>query len=185
VVVKSCDYNSTYVIHGNEVEYLGQGGDLHDTKYDSMVISASIVAHGDEETEHHHCFHTIYIFPSDELKPTYESNKPMQYTLIVVAIFVFSALVFFMYDYFVTTRQQKTEHKAKKSTAILQELFPGSVAAQLFDNNKEKKDDNNEFGEQAETSTGNVRSIAEFYPEATILFADIAGACIQDNILFL
>jgi len=165
------------VVNGGEAHFIGEG-DLHDTKYESMGIREVIIAIGDEDHDKHQCFHTFYIYPSDELQSTYESNKPVQYTVIVVAIFVFCALLFFVYDYLMTDRQRQTSQIANKSTAILQELFPGSVAAQLFDKDKKDSRGNKEretFGDSRDSEIETGKSIAEFYPEATVLFADIAG----------
>lgn len=177
VVLESCGTNFTFIMHGAEAEFIGQG-DLHDESYNELVLVEDIAAIHHEDESNQQCHHTLHIFPSDTLKSTYETNKPWQYTLIVVAIFVFSVLMFFVYDYYVANRQMKTEKKASKSSAIIQELFPGSVALQLFDKEKNSRENRKTeaFGD-CSSSVENERSIAEFYPEATVLFADIAGKC--------
>jgi len=177
VVLESCGTNSTFIIHGAEAEFIGKG-DLHDESYNELVLVEDIAAIQHEDENNQQCHHTLHIFPSDTLKSTYETNKPWQYTLIVVAIFVFSVLMFFVYDYYVANRQMKTEKKASKSSAIIQELFPGSVASQLFDKEKNGRENRKteSFGD-FRSRVENEQSIAEFYPEATVLFADIAGKC--------
>ena len=173
VVLESCDHNATFAVNGNVATYVGDG-DSHDSKYDMLEVLASAVVLG-QEKHSDRCMHAVHLFPSDELKASFETSKPLHYALVVVGIFVFSALVFLVYDYLVATRHQKTAQKASKSAAILQELFPGRLVAQLFEVDNKKKTDQNEFGQKNDAGPSDGPSIADFYPEATVLFADIAG----------
>ena len=173
VVLESCDHNVTFAVDGNVATYVGDG-DSHDSKYDNLEIFASSIVLG-QTTASGRCMHSVHIFPSDELKNSYETSKPLHYALIVVGIFVFLALVFLLYDYLASTRHRKTVQKANKSAAILQELFPGRLVAQLLEVDSKKKAEQNEFGEERDAGPADGPSIADFYPEATVLFADIAG----------
>jgi len=188
VVIGSNGNNSTFLLNGASTEFLGYG-DLHDKNYDALVISNKEFCekeeqqHEDDQIDHesdlqtHFCKNLFFVFPSNELQSAYKSNEPLTYTLVIIAIFVFAIIVFCVYDYYVTHRQLSTEQKANKSRAIIKELFPGSVADQLFDNGNTGK--NNKGGDDYITSADDsglpMRSIAEFYPEATVVFADIAG----------
>ena len=161
VVAESCGSNNTFIINGAEVEFLGDG-DRHDAKYDSMQVRADFINFDSVVEEAvDHCHHSVYIFPTDALKATYETKKPLHYAMIIASIFIFAAMVFVVYDWFVTNRQNNTERKATKSNAIVQELFPGNVAAKLFDTEQ--------IGAYANSSLGNAKTIAELYPAATVL----------------
>ena len=176
VVLDSCNTNSTFVISGHNVDFKGEG-DLHDDSYDDFVVVKDIISLGSKEDGHYHCAHTVYIFPSDALKSSYETNKPIYYALAVVVILAFAGVVFMVYDYFVTSRQTVTEQRANKSSAIVRELFPGQVAKQLFEGKHESgvgnKGDGQSFGDDSDVVTRS--KIAEFFPEASVIFCDIAG----------
>lgn len=179
-MVESCALsNSTFVIDGTKAEFVGHG-DQHNSAYDYIALVEFL--YGEEvhieheerphyEEDHELCQHKLFIFPSDTLKSSYETSKPLNYTIVVVTIFIFTAIVFILYDFYVTHRQLATQQTANKSNAIIKELFPGAVAEQLYEgaSSKKTRDGINDYGE----SYG--KAIAEFYPEATVLFADIAG----------
>ena len=175
VVVQSCDTNNTFVINGAAAEFVG-AGDLHDRKYNHMAVSTDFFnvrgVHHDGRFEH--CVHTVHIFPTDSMKAIYETKKPIRYAAIIASIFAFAAMVFVAYDWFVTNRQSNTEKKANRSNAIVQELFPGGVAAQLFETNRMTgaAESDNPLGADM-GNFGNIASkgntIAELYPAATVL----------------
>ena len=115
------------------------------------------------------CLHRVYVFPTDSMKLSYKTDQPILYAGIVFSIFVFTAIVFLVYDCFVTSRQSNTEKHAHKSDSIVQELFPGHVAAQVFESRANRTSDDTTdqfgFGFGAAPST----TIAELYPFATVL----------------
>jgi hypothetical protein len=79
-------------------------------------------------------------------------------------LFIFTAGVFLVYDWMVTNRQSKTQAKANKTNAIVQELFPGHVAAKLFQAGRKDSAETSTHGSKSPTTT-----IAELYPAATVL----------------
>ena len=55
------------------------------------------------------------------------TNLPLQFSGVVVIAFVFTALMFILYDYLVERRQHIVMDKAIKSTAVVSSLFPDVV----------------------------------------------------------
>jgi len=113
-------------------------------------------------------------------------------------VFVFTAIMFIFYDRLVERRQHIVLSKAATSTAIVSSLFPKNVRDRLMqaDNAEEKcKDKAGDFMAPhhrlksflTNKSTGDkdfgLQPIADLFPHTTVLFADIAGACIQDTLL--
>jgi hypothetical protein len=164
IVTQSCDIMNTFRVDGSKATFMGKG-DLHNAAYNAMKITedfgevTSVAAFP--------CAHFLNIYPSEQLYARYKTSKPTQYSITVSMIFVFAALVFVAYDYFVTTRQSRTEEKASKSNAIVQDMFPGDVAARLL------KDQEKSSGLSALQSSGfgkvDRTAIAELHPEATVL----------------
>jgi class 3 adenylate cyclase len=95
-------------------------------------------------------------------------------------IFVFTALVFYLYDVTVEIRQNRVMQTAVHSSAIVSSLFPSSVRDQLYPVSQGAMPSEDEIRNRtpldAEDATNLSGSpIAEAYPETTVLFADIAG----------
>jgi hypothetical protein len=196
----------TYRIDGPTVTYLGSG-DLHDAEYDYLEASENIAAYlkeraGPESRSYTavdlndgYVSYTLHVFPSDDMKDEYLTNEPMIYTIVVASVFVFTSLIFLMYDCVVERRQKVVLNKAVKSTAMVRSLFPKNVEDRLFndslaevaggDANKNDKWRVNKLsslrniladGEEAgEVHKG--KPIADLFPEATVLFADL-GTCV-------
>jgi class 3 adenylate cyclase len=96
-------------------------------------------------------------------------------------IFVFTSLVFVIYDRIVSRRQRIVMDRAMASGAIVSSLFPEKVRNQLYKENEEKAKqvaNSNDFmnnggagGDDIKTS----RPIADLFENTTIFFADIVG----------
>jgi hypothetical protein len=99
----------------------------------------------------------------------------------VGGLFVFMAAAFFLYDWFVQTRNKKVIRAAARSNAIVSSLFPSNVRDRLLadqDGGHKHKNLQGFLSGRDDTSDDQIfktAPIAEFYPETTILFADIAG----------
>jgi hypothetical protein len=91
--------------------------------------------------------------------------------MIIASIFIFAAIVFVVYDWFVSKRQNNTEKKADKSNGILQELFPGNVAAKLFETEWDggATASGPQFGPKPNDTISSSKTIADLYPDATVL----------------
>jgi hypothetical protein len=133
VLHNTCGNHFTYKINGPEAIYMGVG-DLHDTGYDHMEIDtlfAPFLDHSFSDT-YDHCEYDLRVFPSAELESEYTSNKPLIYTLVVLAVFCFTAMVFAAYDHAVNTRQDVVMAKAKRTNAIVSSMFPANVRDRIL-----------------------------------------------------
>jgi hypothetical protein len=174
VVADTCSQNNTYRLDGAEVVHVGQG-DHHDRKYDEMVKFFEFEFDTAEAEEGHYCHQHMHIFPSDALKKKYETSTPFLYATVILLLFLFTACVFLVYDWIVTNHQSRTQAKANKTQAIVQELFPGHVAAKLFQAGRTDSAETSEPQDllDGRQSTHGAKSptttIAELYPASTVL----------------
>jgi hypothetical protein len=184
-----CNLPFTYQINGPIVEYLGVG-DLHDEKYDDWGIQSelkdlnSFSEHGSEYTGARldsYCPFTLTLYPSDTMEDKYMTAHPAIFTAVAVMIFVFTSMVFLLYDYMVERRQRIVMKTAVRSSAIVFSLFPKTVRDKIYPNSdsgdEPKKSRGRKFsanGTEPKTNLA-VSPIAELYPETTVLFCDIAG----------
>eukprot|EP00934_Nitzschia_sp_Nitz4_P001249 Nitzschia sp. Nitz4//scaffold18_size181773//118721//129387//NITZ4_001930-RA/size181773-snap-gene-0.281-mRNA-1//-1//CDS//3329540056//1249//frame0 len=185
VVSNTCNQTFSYMINGGEVSYFGIG-DFHDGQYNDYLVSTTFNPF-DGEME---CVHTLSLYPSDEFAAEYNNSQPTVYTVTVVCVFLFTIGMFLMYDCFVERRQNKVLSTAERSTAIVSSLFPQEVADRLM------ADAGGKFGKKGSALTfdakmfhkglqlGNynvdghgdeTRPIAELFPSASVMFADIVG----------
>jgi Adenylate and Guanylate cyclase catalytic domain len=199
VVENPCNQPFTYQIYGPRVVYRGVG-DLHDTKYNYLGVSASIAesknyslrgnGYSGAPMNPNYCPHTIHIYPSDDMKMEYTSNDAVFFLVSVLLIFLFTSCVFYIYDWYVERRQSKVKSAATHSSAIVSSLFPASVREQIFPKiNPPDKVRRNSIGSSFTPTTapitGNESSdsvtaissnpIAQVYPDTTVMFADIVG----------
>jgi class 3 adenylate cyclase len=159
-------------------------GDLHNPSFNAEVADFL----QDDNSVYEHCRHEMFIYPTSKFKSSSESNDPAIYTSVVVLIFVFAAVVFLLHDWQMRRLQTKVIQQATHSNAIVSELFPAGVRDQLlsqqnkgvpgktvYDGNTPAKDALMDFVSDQNNSKESSRPIAELFPEATVLFADIAG----------
>lgn len=156
----------TYQIDGREASYLGKG-DLHDPKYNDMGVSRDISEYIAErarvetssyttvELDNSYLQYEIFVYPSQIMEDTYITSDPVLYAIIVAFIFVFTSMVFIVYDWCVERRQKKVMGVAVRSTAVVTSLFPKAVHERLF---AEKEDETSNHGKDpwmAQNGTGN------------------------------
>ena len=151
------------------------------------------------------CYFTYSIYPSHRFQATYFTNKPIIYTVGVALIFVITSAVFIAYDILVERRQNKVMNSAVRSNAIVSSLFPAQVRDRLMDGNNDdptgKARKNADVLRQAGMAVNGQRlssaghqsagdlseempagsalfrnqPIADLFPNATVMFGDIAG----------
>jgi CHASE domain len=166
VVIESCSINSTFVINGPKAVFV-KDGDHHDPRYESMARTEYFVGSKEDiDPTKARCKHRIHVFPTKELEDEYLTKSPALYAMFIVLIFVFAGFVFVAYDTFVTNRQYRTEKEASQSNAIVQELFPGDVAARLFSS---QEGGVNITPSKKGFTTVDQTTIAELHPDATVL----------------
>jgi hypothetical protein len=100
-----------------------------------------------------HCSYTLTVHPSENLQSKYETNKPMRYTSVVLVVFFFTAMVFFVYDFFVQRRQDKVLLTAKRTTAIVSSLFPKNVQKRILED-AARSEENINVARKASTFSG-------------------------------
>jgi len=192
VLENSCNSTYTYRIDGSHVKPLGDG-DLHDPDFESFVRTASFedvfsIEDGTAsglEIDHNGCPFSIRVYPSKDFIDNYKTNTPVTVTLSVLSVFIFAVLMFFIYDRLVERRQHLLLQKAAQTHKIVASLFPKNIRNQLLMEGKE----NQKCGPQ-ETASHRLESylnegndnhvlhqapMADLYPNATVLFADISG----------
>jgi class 3 adenylate cyclase len=195
VLHSTCGDHFTYQLDGPEAIFLGEG-DLHDASYDYMEVDtefAPFMQHNFSDANEH-CEYDIRIFPSKMMEDSFTSNKPALYTIVIVLVFVFTAMVFLLYDYLVQRRHDKVMATAKRTDAIASSLFPSNVRERMFKDAEEQAErdvqNKKNMGAHAtgknrlkdfldEGDTGgkafDTKPIADLFSETTIMFADIVG----------
>jgi hypothetical protein len=192
VVENSKGQTFTYQIDGPTATYLGFA-DLHEAKYDFMKMSGSFMgAHAGSESGHTHSgvpldedfiAYSVRIYPSAQLETSYRTSTPMVVSWSMVALLLVTALVFQLYDHYVSRRQNFVLAKAAKTDHIVASLFPETVRARIMGEDDENADDGatkRGFGSgrsvasARSTGSGSIGQdhaavIADFYPEATVL----------------
>ena len=80
----------------------------------------------------HWCSYKVHVHGTKEFYYSFHGSEPITYTCIVVAVFVFTILVFLLYDYMVWRRQRKLLRKAKISNAVVQNIFPKAYKERIY-----------------------------------------------------
>eukprot|EP00523_Entomoneis_sp_CCMP467_P001058 CAMPEP_0168743416 /NCGR_PEP_ID=MMETSP0724-20121128/13565_1 /TAXON_ID=265536 /ORGANISM="Amphiprora sp., Strain CCMP467" /LENGTH=1154 /DNA_ID=CAMNT_0008791045 /DNA_START=91 /DNA_END=3556 /DNA_ORIENTATION=+ len=196
VLSDGCGSQYTFVLEGQVGRLMGEG-DLHEG-YDSLKVTSTLTG-GDRVSQ---CEYILEIYATDELKESYESKDPLIFAIVVAMIFVFTTMVFLVYDWAVQRRQWMIIRAARKTQAIVSSLFPKNVQDRIMKDVDEEvnreangplitrgnrtkdqlqnflkgKEATAEGGETAvDEGTKRSKPIADLFPEATIIFADIVG----------
>ena len=111
----------------------------------------------------------------------------------MVSIFVFTSVVFVLYDLLVERRNKVVTDTAIKSATIVSSLFPNVVRDRLYEDEENKKERINKstFGIDSQVINflqsdpvsdhpnraivPGSKPIANLYPDCTVLFADLVG----------
>jgi len=192
VLDNSCDEAFTYKIDGPNVIPLGHG-DLHNKQYDDferIATFADVVTISDGTAsgmafDTKTCPYSIRVYPSEEFVRIYKTSTPFVITFAVAAVFALAIVMFFVYDYLVERRQKNLMRKATQTHDIVASLFPKSVRDRLLQDADRKQTDRisgpasrvRNFlvdGDQGDKDE-NQAPIADLFPNATVLFADISG----------
>lgn len=108
----------SYRIDGHVATFLAEG-DLHDSNYDSLEVKADVAAYLEAQAGPETRGYTavdvnedgvryfLHVYPSDELKAQFETNKPAAYASVVALAFIITCAMFLLYDC-VVRRRQKT-----------------------------------------------------------------------------
>jgi hypothetical protein len=197
VLLDTCGSNYTFRVDGPNSSSVGEG-DFHEPEYDFLVANKLFYATSSqyEGTSPFSgpCQYNFRIYPSATLEANYTTNKPTLYCIAVICVFAFTVAVFALYNYLVQCRQNLVEASAKCTSAIVLSLFPKNVRDQILDDSNDTPPSptkgtkktfiplskipiaklDKEIGDKKQQSLS-TRPIANLFPNATILFADIAG----------
>jgi Adenylate and Guanylate cyclase catalytic domain len=166
--------------------------DMHETAYSDTAYTFPIETYRNNETisAPGHCVYTITLYFSNKFKSESSNHLALISSLTVVAVFLFMAAAFCMYDRFVRRRNDKIIGEAARSNGIIASLFPSQIRDRLFAESerpkvrarstlKDEMQTDGLLGETAgndeEDSVFKSVPIADLFPETSILFADIAG----------
>jgi len=197
VMNNTCDEVFTVSISGSDIQILGEE-DLHDPQYDDMAQEAEFAqAYNQKELEGYEgdiCLYTMTIYPTASYEASYKTNRPWITSILVVLVFLFTSFAFVFFDCLVTKRQTKLLNTALRQNAIVNSLFPQSVQEKLMEEAKQKLEAdaekksrskshkrnlvsflNDDGAEEERVVPLNSKPIADFFPNTTIMFADIAG----------
>ena len=133
--------------------------------------------------------YTLRVYPSKDTQDGYTSRMPAVFTFIVAVVFVFTAMVFIAFNFWVERRQKIVTERAVNSGLIVDSLFPKQVQGRLLDSEPEARDSNTwkedlkrKITRRPAVTKEDVpveevasKQIADFFPEATIMFGDLSG----------
>ncbi|KAG7360245.1 adenylate/guanylate cyclase [Nitzschia inconspicua] len=201
VIENSCGQNFTFTVDpvSDTMILIGEG-DLHDRKFDAShsysstfedyddVVTGASATLPPEGMELSYCRYRFHVFGTEKFQDEYITSQPMIFAIITASVFLFTSIVFIVYDMAVTRRQQKITERANQTSAIVSSLFPTNIRDRLYNEaGKSKKkgdmtmrvsklrmqsflsEDNNDASEIAS------EPIADLFPMATVMFLDIAG----------
>ncbi|CAB9509771.1 Receptor-type guanylate cyclase gcy [Seminavis robusta] len=202
VIENNHNQSFSYRIDGREAVYLGDG-DLHDTKFDYLEVSADITeyitqkkgpqtrSYTSVDLNGDYSRYFLRVYPSQETEDQFIDNQPVLMLVLVICVFAFTSFVFVVYDWVIARRQRIVMERALASGAIVSSLFPSTVRDQIYEETTKKHIKKPEQSNwklqtiresQASNGDGGTdgpsqdnRHIAQVYQETTIMFADLAG----------
>ena len=187
VLDNGCDGTFTYRIDGLEVKSIGFG-DHHRSKFDGMERSTSLTEglqvaagtrlglrlnYGDSD-----CRYDLRVYPSQQFYDEYNTTTPIIMTFAVAMVFVFTAVMFLVYDRLVERRQRLVLMKATQSNAIVSSLFPKNVRDRMMQETGGETQNNrlkSFLKGDSKDDDVDLQPIADLFPHCTVLFADISG----------
>lgn len=192
----NCGRQFTWRIDGRVAVFLDES-DLHETKYDNYKISTLFGSTSRNGTGGDSCLYQVHVYPSSNFEANYTTNKPVIIAAVVGCIFAFVVMAFFAFDYFQTQRNDKILSTAAKASAVMNAVFPAQFRDRLLVDGSQENENSDSNVQQSKTKTyfashnqrikkfldgsddamlqTKSKPIAEFYPEITVMFADIVG----------
>lgn len=202
VLDNSCGQSLTYELVGTSAIFLGVG-DLHESSYDDLVASSGFKSIDQENATSLGCVSSMHVYPSAKFEQSYDTDKPLLYAIGGVMVILCTALIFVIHDCFNERRRRKLVYTATRSNEIVNSLFPETVRDRLMLENKsepkpkQSSESKGGFRNRNSANTGSTvmsrnlsgssrsilngpeilkgKPIADLFPHATVLFADIVG----------
>jgi hypothetical protein len=129
-VEDTCSSSFTYSVNGADTAFLRDGG-AHDREHSDLVITSRFGESINFATNG--CIYTFSIYPTNTFKDRYMTNRPLVYTFVVMMVFVFTILVFTVYDWLVARRQNLVLDTARRTQRIVSSLFPKNVQKRILE----------------------------------------------------
>lgn len=136
----------TFRVDGSTATFLDVG-DSHSPQYNRFNRTRTL-----SQLEHRHsqmrtslsvakdfCDKVVTMYPSNDMEQEYNDDKPIVFMSIAASIFIFTSLVFTLYDALVAHRQRLVMGRALASGAIVSSLFPKSIRDQMYEENEVKQ----------------------------------------------
>lgn len=195
VVSNTCDEIFSFQVIGRNATFLAEE-DLHDPRYDDLFIEgpfADMYNPSEYTNGSEHCVYTMKVYPTQAFEDSYKTNQPLLFSLGVLFIFIFTTLIFLVFDCLVRRRQNELVDTARKQNAIVSSLFPKSIQQKLMGETKKDAFDSKNNGdkkkagkaglrmflngkeEEKKAESGTEQPIADLFPETTIMFGDIVN----------
>ena len=170
------------------MEYLGVGESL-DEKFEKMKVEATyddLTGHSSLNAQVYTgiplssnpiCPFTLHLYPSELMEDEFRSDRPLLYAILTICMFMVAAITMYAYDYLVEKRKKNLMRTARKTDAIVSNMLPANVRDILYqkvsedDQSITNEDDDDDNGVNSMFKGG---TIADLYPNATIVFADIS-----------
>jgi hypothetical protein len=177
VISDSCGSVMTFELNGPVSSFRGYG-DLHNSRFDKFMEFVQLEAY--ETIVEGMCVHELRVYPSDAFRASYETNQPAVYTSVVALAFIMTGILLIIYDRMITRRQEKTMNNAIRTGNLVASMFPENVRDRLMEDALQNEGKTSAFDANGKSSSAGAggfktRPIADFFPEATIMFADISG----------
>ena len=149
-----CNLPFTYQINGPTVKFLG-AWDQHDHTYNHLSINSWLhdlkdfastdggisqqQSYTGRPLNNEMCPFFVTVYPSDTLRNQFVSNRPIIYAGLSILIFLFTAMVFVFYDWYVEQRHNVVNRAAIQNKTIVDTLFPEYVQQHLLVNDNNNK----------------------------------------------
>lgn len=184
-------FETTYI--GDEVVYIGKEyppdiSYIH-LKRTEGVTGTSVYhdEHGEDPSDLHNsfCGFNVSTYATDTFVKNWQRDDATVFTIIVCSNFLFTGLIFFVYDFMVQRRNRKVLKSAARSNAIVTSLFPKNVARQMMEDEDERQA-TQKFSAARLMKTFSAagagveppatkKPIADMFKNVTIMFGDISG----------
>jgi len=199
VIENTCGDVFSYEINGMNSRFLGLS-DSHDVEFTNVREYALLDFVPARESN---CPYELYIYPTKEFVSRYQTNKPLGLAGAIALVFVVTFFMFYVFVGLVDKRQEKVMTSASRANAIVKSLFPSNVRDRIMKDTEEQnaknsladnKPKSSFFAEAAKKKLKSfldedncddgcgdegimIRSkpIADLFPAATVIFADIVG----------
>ncbi|CAB9526134.1 Receptor-type guanylate cyclase gcy [Seminavis robusta] len=145
VVSNDCQDGQSYSfqIQSEIATYVGPN-DSHQPEFDDTRVSTTLTTTMNVGTVYNgvplnttYCPWQLNVYATEEMESVYVTNQPIYYMLTVMGVFIWTCAIFLVYDWLVERRQKKVMKAAKRSDAIVSQLFPNGFRDALYNADQE------------------------------------------------